>query len=162
MVATLVPTLILLIGVVDDIWTKKFHNKLFVGSLVFAGVFCLATGGLTQLGIGIISFVTVFVVMVPMVLLKIVGAGDLKLMLAFGLASNWQDVLGVLMFSLLWALVFGLIKAALDKKLLLVFKNVGNMVSKKSVDMNSLHRIPYTVPLFFGWMSQLVNEGRWL
>ncbi len=162
MVATLVPTLILLVGVVDDIWTKKFHNKLFVGSMVFAAVFCLAIGGPAQLGIGIISLLTVFVVMMPMVLLKVVGAGDLKLMLAFGLASNWQDVLGVLMYSFLWALLFGLVKAALDKKLFLVFKNVGDMVSKKSVDMNSLHRIPYTVPLFFGWMSQLASQGRWV
>ncbi|OQW51135.1 MAG: hypothetical protein A4S09_10565 [Proteobacteria bacterium SG_bin7] len=159
---TLVPTLILLVGVVDDIWTKKFHNRLFVGSLLFAAIFCLVFGGLPQLGVGIISLVTAFVVMMPMVLLKVVGAGDLKLMLAFGLASNWQDVISVLMYSLLWALIFGLVRAALDKKLVFVFKNVGDMVSKKTVDTNSLHRIPYTVPLFFGWMSQLVNEGRWI
>lgn len=160
--ATLVPTLILLVGVVDDIWTKKFHNKVFVGSLIFAGVFCLVAGGISQLGIGIMSLLTAFVVMMPMVLLKVVGAGDLKLMMAFGLASHWQDVVGALMYSLLWAMVFGLIKAALDKKLILVFKNVGNIVTKRDVDMNALHRIPYTVPLFFGWMSQLVVDGRWL
>jgi prepilin peptidase CpaA len=157
-----VPSVILLAGVVDDIWTRKFHNKLFIACTAIALISCLALGGIGQLGIGILSMMTAFVVMMPMVILKVVGAGDLKLMLAFGLASNWQDVISVIFYSLLWAMVFGLVKAALDKKLVLVFKNVGNMMTKKSIDSTTLHRIPYTVPLFFGWMSQLVSEGRWL
>ncbi len=158
----LIPSLILLAGVVDDIFTKKVHNKMFVACVVVATAFCLLQGGVGQLGLGVLSMLTAFVVITPMVLLKVIGAGDLKIMLAFGLASSWQDVLGVVFFSLIWAGVFGLVKATLDGKLVLVFKNVGAMVAKRPVDTLTLNRIPYTVPLFFGWMSVLVNESRWL
>ncbi len=161
--ATLVPSLILLTGVVDDILTKKVHNKIFVATMILAVAYCLIAGGLPQLGVGLMSMLTAFVILLPMVVLKILGAGDLKIMLAFGLATAWQDVLSVVFFSFIWAVIFGLVKATLDGKLVSIFKNVRNLLSKKEVESASLHRIPYTVPLFFGWMSHLVvNNGRWI
>lgn len=163
LVINVLPSLILIVGVADDIATRKFHNWIFLSCLFIATGFAFANGGIGGVGEGLMSLGAAFFLFLPVVMLKIVGAGDLKLMLAFGMAANVQAVTNVAIFSLVWAAIFGLIRAALDKKLFIVFQNIKTLVLTKKIENDKLNKIPYTVALLFGWFSHLaINEGRWI
>lgn len=160
--AIIVPSLILLAGVIDDIMTKKVHNYLAVAGLLVGGMYSYFFGGKEQLVLGLLALGLTFCLYAPLFLMKIIGGGDVKLMLAFSITTNWQTVLNLTFYAFIWALVFGLIRAALDKKLMNVFRNVFQMITTKTkVEAKDLNRIPFTVALFFGWLSHLaVNGGR--
>lgn len=84
----------------------------------------------------------------------------MKLMLAFGLASHWQAVTSVAIFSIVWGALFGVIRALLDGQLLHLLKNTLRLTSGKlKADSPELHHIPYTVALAFAWLSHLFSRG---
>ncbi len=160
MTAVIVPSLILLAGVIDDIVTKKVHNHLAIAALVVGGMYSYFSGGKEQLVLGMLALGLTFCLYAPLFLLKVLGGGDVKLMLAFSVTANWQAILNLTFYAFIWALVFGLIRAALDKKLINVFRNVFQMLTTKTkVESKDLNRIPFTVALFFGWISHLAVNG---
>ncbi len=161
MTSAIVPSIILLAGVVDDLMTRKVHNALSLIAIGVGGVYAYFSGGMDQLVVGILAMLLVLGIYVPLFLFKILGGGDLKIMLAFAISTNWHIVLNVTMSAMVWALLLGLVRAAIDKKLFNVFRNVLQMVSSnKPVAPEKLNRIPMTVALFFGWMSVLaLNRG---
>ena len=162
MISTIVPTLILLAGVIDDVTTRKVHNTLAIIGLGVGGTYAYFYGGVDQLAIGFLAMLLVLGLYVPLFMFKILGGGDLKIMLGFAISTNWQTVLSVTISAMIWALVLGLVRAGLDKKLLNIFKNILQMISTKNpVAPEKLNRIPMTVALFFGWMSHLAaNRGQ--
>lgn len=162
MSSALVPSLILLAGVINDVLTRKVHNALALVGMGVGGFYAFYLGGLDQLIVGFLAMFVVLALYVPLFLLKVLGGGDLKLMLAFAISTNWQTVLSVTMSAMVWALVLGLVRATLDGKIVNVFKNVVQMISTKNpVAPEKLNRIPMTVALFFGWMSYLaLNRGQ--
>src|SRR5688572_11150512 len=98
----LVPTFILLAGVVDDLRSRKVHNWLVGILLVLAVTFQLLNQGWFGLQQGALGAGTALAVGFPLVLVRLMGAGDLKLMLAFGMATSWNVTLTVLFWALLW------------------------------------------------------------
>lgn len=161
--STILPSLILIAGVANDIMSKKVHNALFVACVVMAIGHAFYVGGLDQLSVSFLSLFAAFLFFLPLVIFKITGAGDMKLMMAFALASSWNAVLLVSMYSLIWAAIFGLVKASLEGKVVTVFKNTMSLATKYPVDNEKLHRFPYTVALFFGWLSYLaMHQGHYL
>ncbi|MDZ4662797.1 MAG: prepilin peptidase [Pseudomonadota bacterium] len=162
MSSAIVPSLILLAGVIDDVMTRKVHNTLVIIGIAVGGIYAYFFGGVDQLVLGLLAMVLVLGLYVPLFLFKILGGGDLKIMLAFAISTNWQTVLSVTISAMIWALLLGLVRAALDRKLFSIFKNVWQMISTKNpISPEKLNRIPMTVALFFGWMSHLaLNRGQ--
>lgn len=153
----ILPTLILIVGVVDDLRTKKIHNKLVIVLLAIAALYQFAFFGPTGLLQGLMASGLAFLIFVPMVLSKMLGAGDMKLMLAFGMSTIWVNVLWTSIYSLVWAAVFGIIYAISHKKLTGLLVNTIDLAKfKKGASDNTL-KIPYSIALLMGWLHQLAN-----
>ncbi len=156
-----IATLILIVGVVDDFRTRKFHNWLFlVCSGVALGAVIIA-GGIAGVHQGVFGFLAGFVALLPLVLMRILGAGDMKLMAAFGIVAGWTAVVNVAVYSLIWGAVFGLLVIVLKGQLRGTLANMASIATLKErqgVELQ-LHKIPYTVALLMGWLTQLTLQG---
>lgn len=154
MILKLVATLILIAGLVDDLKSRKVHNSLFLICLAIALFTQLITQGANGLltgGLGLACAVACFL---PLVLLRALGAGDMKLMMAFGMATGSNIVFWVFLNSLFWAVLFGLLKAGLAGQLKSVLSRNKNSAQTEAMS------IPYTLPLLLGWL-QVLSIGGW-
>ena len=113
----LLPGLILLIAVIDDLRSRKIHNKLilFLFPFVFLAVFLLK--GFDGLLAGGFSALLALLVGVPLALGRVIGGGDLKLLVLFALTVSWPALLKIIIYSFPWALLLGVFKIILDKKI---------------------------------------------
>lgn len=150
---------ILLAGVVDDLRTRKFHNWLFLtcAAIAFVTIFMLqGPQGLIRSSVG---FFAGFFMLLPLVLLKIIGAGDLKLMAAFGAATDWQAVMYVSVYALFWGALFGVIRIVVAKQAPAFARNIVQIALFRSTQGIETHKIPYTIALMFGWMTFALTGG---
>lgn len=156
-----VPTLILIAATVDDLKTRKIHNWLVLSCFVVASVSIAALDGLNGLYTGFIASSLALGLTLPLVLAKALGAGDMKIMLAFGMASQWHIVFWVIVYSFIWGALLGIIKALIDKNAINLFRNTFFIATKQlSANDKGMTKIPYSVALLFGWLTQLtLNSG---
>lgn len=153
--SVVLPGLILLIACVDDLRSRKIHNWLILSMLplVLISVFLLkGTGGLMEGGW---AFLLALAFGIPLSLIRVIGGGDLKLLALFAWTVNWMDFVFIFVYSLPWALVLGLFKIALDRKIKDFLFNLLFMFRHKRVQNLKFHSIPYSIALLFGWMSFL-------
>jgi prepilin peptidase CpaA len=153
-------TLILLAGVVDDMRSRKFHNWLFVTLTVCAITFAVLTGGgWMGLNTSLVGFATGLIAFLPLVLIHVVGAGDMKLIAAFGAAVGFSAVLDVAIYSLLWGVIFGLVQIAIKGQLTQLVKNLAAISKMQDRTKLQLHTIPFTVAIFMAWLTHLARNG---
>src|SRR5687768_5345683 len=79
---------ILIAGVIDDFRTRKVHNRLFLACSAIALVVVAAAGGIAAVPTAIFGFLAGLAIFLPLVLIKAIGAGDMKLLAAFGIAAG--------------------------------------------------------------------------
>lgn len=116
-VSLITATSILLAGVIDDLRSRKVHNWLFLACATVAIAVAVATGGFAGLNIALIGFVAGIVTLLPLVLLKVIGAGDMKLFAAFGAAVGWSTTFDVAVWAFIWGAIFGVVQVALKGQL---------------------------------------------
>ena len=155
----IVPTLILVIAAVSDVRTKKVKNQLVLAMLAAALVYHFVFHGLTNfmdlgLAVGIAIGMTL-----PMVLARALGAADMKVLVAFAPAVGFFEVFWTFAFSLIWAVVLGLLMAFLRKELKAVLLNTARLATKNRPTVQQLHKIPFTVPILLGWLSVVVMQS---
>ncbi len=155
--AFFVPTFILLAGVTDDLLSRKVHNWLVVSAVMVALVFQIFLGGWEAVSLGLLGFASAFFLCLPLVLAKMLGAGDMKLLMAFGLSTNISSVLGVTIFSLVWGALLGLFQALIRGEMKSLLVNTLKIAGMKKPH-GDYHRVPYTIAMFFGWLTQLTME----
>ena len=118
-------------------------------------------GGQDRLITGLWGFSLGILLGAPLVLLGILGGGDFKLMAVIGLATDWNSLLWMSVYSILWGGLLGLVRAILDKSALQLIKNsfaiLNPLVKKEEI---TLHKIPYSIALFFGWITYTFLVGR--
>ena len=146
-------TLILAVGVGDDLRTRKIHNKLILILLPVALVGTLLLKGLSGALIGGISALLAFVMGVPLNIAKIIGGGDLKLLIVFALTVTWIEAGLSLLYALPWALLLGVFKIILDKKFRDFMTNLILMAKFQKPALPTLHTIPFSLALLFGWLT---------
>ena len=146
-------------GVIDDLRTRKFHNWLFISCSVFALAVMLIFGGMQSLLPAVMGFLAGIIVLMPLVLLRVIGAGDMKLFAAFGILAGWTAVLNVMVLSLVWGALFGVLRTLLDGKGRVLVHNLASLVTLKKREELQLNRIPFTVAILMGWLSYLVIQG---
>jgi len=151
----IIPTLILFLGVIDDLRSRKVHNRLVVALMVAAALSSLAIWGLNGLIFGLIAALVAIVIGVPLVIAGVIGAGDMKLMVAFGLATSWTAVMWVFIYSLIWGALLGVFRAILRGEGRMLFVSTMSVAMFKKGSPLPLQKIPYTVALFFGWLTLL-------
>ena len=155
----LLPSLILIAGLIDDIRSQKIHNWLSVSCLILAIVVVGLTTGLDGLKNGLWGMLIALAMTLPLVLARVLGAGDMKLLMAFGMATDLYSVFWVVMYSLIWGAMLGVFRVLLQKDILSLLKNLATIVTSKNSQKTELHSIPYTVAFLFGWLIHLTLIG---
>lgn len=151
----ILPTLVLILGAVDDLRLRKVRNQLVVPLAVinFAGT--LALSQWSHAPTLLVAAGAAFAMTLPLVLIKALGAGDLKILMAFALGTHWSAVVGVVFYSLLWGALLGLFQALLQREMGALTRGVVGIISRKNSSPEKLHKIPYTIALLFGWLTYL-------
>lgn len=159
--AVAIATGILIWAVVEDLRSRKFSNRSFLIASVVALISALATGGTGQVISLTLGFAAGIVFFLPFVLAGVVGAGDMKLMAAFGILVGWHGVLWTGIYGFVWGAVFGLIQIILRGQTRVLKDNLTSLAITRSKGGLQLHHIPFTAPLLLGWFSHLVLSGAW-
>lgn len=156
-------TAILIWAVVEDLRTRRFTNRSFlvasgIGLAIVIGA-SLYSGTWIHIRIALLGFLTGVIFFLPMVLTKIVGAGDMKLMAAVGIMIGWESLLWASLYAIIWAGIMGVLQVILKKQGGAVVQNLLSFALTQKSNRETLHYIPFTTPLFLGWMSLLVMPG---
>lgn len=151
----LVPTFILAAGIVDDLRSRKVHNKLVLVLMAIGLTATYLQWGLHGLAFGLLAAFVALAICFPLVVTGIMGAGDMKLLMAFGAASSWNTVIWVLIYSFFWGALLGVFQSILRGEGRLLIASTWSVVLLQKKSQFPLHKIPYTVALFFGWLTLL-------
>jgi prepilin peptidase CpaA len=154
--ALLAPTMILLGALITDVRTHKIPNKWILISIaiaLFSSYYFYSFEGLKQ---GALASGLAIILTLPFVMIGALGAGDLKLLFVFGLATTYQTVFSVVMLSFLWGALLGVAWAIREKKFKKLISNTFKIISVKPHDKTELMKIPYTIAIFFAWMTYLL------
>jgi len=154
----LIPSLILAAGSVDDLRSRKVHNELVIAAFVVALVYVFVDGGVAGFLAGLLGMSAAVLMTLPLVLFGALGAGDLKLFMAFGMATTWEVVIYVGLVALVWGAVLGVLRSIVSGQFKTLVTNTLGLVRRKPVQ--ELHRIPYSVALFMGWVTYLASNWR--
>ena len=172
------PGVILLIASIDDMRSRKIHNRLLIIMLIFVVplVFLLnawglgmgeglgepgfsLTQGFKALMAGGFSASLALLFGIPLALARFIGGGDLKLLSLVALSLHWQDFIQIVIYSLPWAVVLGLVKIILDKKLKDFLFNLYFLITYRKTKGLKFHSIPFSVALFAAWFSFLTLKS---
>jgi len=169
-------TALLLVAAIDDLRSKKIHNKLilillpiaFIGSFLTSSLMAENEGismalGLEGLKEGLISGLVALIIAVPLNRARFIGGGDLKLLAVFALTVDWIGFCYSFFYALPWAVLLGLFKIVLDKNLKHFVSNVFAIMSFKGsqIDFKQLHTIPFSLSFLFGWLSYVSLKIKW-
>lgn len=156
--ANIIPTLILIAGVANDIRERKVRNILVLISACLAIFSTLVFRGTSEVSSAALAFGAAMAMTLPLVLAKVLGAGDMKLLMAFALAVTPQAVFTTVIVSLFAGALLGVFRAALSGHLVRVLKNTGSILRGAKPEQLNTTKIPYTVALLFGWLTYLSLE----
>lgn len=148
-------TFILLSGVLDDLRSQKVHNKLIIALFCITLILTPILLGPSALVSALISFGLALMFSIPLVLIGVIGGGDMKLFAVFGLATNIPAVIGVGVYSLIWGALLGIIRAAMGGKLQELVLSTTQLLWIKKGSGQKQFKIPFTVAMFFGWLTHL-------
>lgn len=140
----------LVLAVYLDLTTAKFPNKYFLIFLVFNFILFTVLHGLSSLSVSTMTFGVAILLLAPIYFTKILGGGDVKLILAISPALLMDEFISFLLMSFLWAGVFGLVKALLGGNLRALLVNT--IFTAKKIT-TAEERIPFTVGILLGWCS---------
>jgi len=150
------PISFLFIAVADDLVYRKFHNWLFLSLTTLAIAYVFFFAQLTWID-GIGGFFVGGLLMLPLVLAKAIGAGDMKFMMAFGLLMGTQPIFWVFIYALFWGALIGVLQSLFSSELKAVlWKTLGLFQRMRPTKTN---KIPYTVAILFGWLSWFQAGG---
>lgn len=145
------PTLLLLAGVITDVRSRKVYNWMVIAGFILALVQVLYFSGVAGLAPAVMAALLGMILTLPLVLIGVLGAGDMKLLMAFGMATSYAAVISVTLYSFVWAAVFGLIHAILSKQIVSVGRNMLALSRGQKPDAVTLHKIPFTVAMAVAW-----------
>jgi Flp pilus assembly protein protease CpaA len=141
-----------MIGCVDDLRSRKIHNNLLLGLLVFAIAFVFALRGISGLGNGLMSAGLALALTFPLVYFQALGGGDMKLFAVFALTSDPTSVIHVYIYSIVAGALIGLIRAAVGGQLMTVLKSTALVAMNRSIKPSGEFNIPFSAALVVGWM----------
>lgn len=156
-ISILLPTLVLLIGLIDDLWFRKFHNWLFLSLFIFTLCALILINGYSGIIKGSYALALSFALSLPLVLLGVMGAGDMKLLMVFALSTSTHTVFNVIVMAFLWGGVLGLMYAIVSGRFATLLLNLkGLLIYQIKPATQSLHAIPYTVPICLAWSTHIL------
>jgi prepilin peptidase CpaA len=158
----IIPTLILLIATVEDLRSRKIKNLIVVAMILFAFTVALVFDGWHSIPWSLLSLTTAFLLGFPLFVMGVLGAGDVKVFMAFAVLMSWDAVLFVGVTSLFWGAAIGIARSLISGHGKTLMTNTWGLLRYQRKPIQSeLTFIPYTVALFFGWGSYLVQSNFW-
>ncbi len=153
--ATLLPSFILVVSAFEDIRHKKVQNKVVLAMAALVLGYLAFQGEAAHWTEAFLGLFTAFLILVPLYIMRALGAGDVKVFMVVGLATGPSQILSIFMYSLFVALVFGFILVVLNKKVKIFFENIKQVITLQKPEPAQLQTIPFTVALFAGWVCHL-------
>ncbi|GIL18800.1 MAG: hypothetical protein BroJett040_25510 [Oligoflexia bacterium] len=147
--------LILGVALYQDLKSQKVTNQLVVVALVVSLVLVFAQDGFSGFWPALSSFGTAIICALPLYLLRAIGGGDFKLVLAISPLMTWNAVMLTILASLFWGALLGVIRVALQGKGKQFATNMVSIIMRSKTEPTSLSKIPFTVGLLFGWLTQI-------
>jgi len=148
------PTLLLAVGLSDDLHRKKVSNKLIILLMGITLVYVLVYFGLPGIKQALLAGVCAFILTFPLFLARILGGGDVKLFFIFAFATlSPTAALWTLIFSVICGSVLGLLQIIFAGELKSLLNNLFGIITFNKVEGIKLHSIPYTAALLLGWMT---------
>ena len=148
-------TFVLILGLVDDLRSQKVHNGLILALLPLTLALSAYFRGMEGLLLGVGTMLLALVITLPLFSARVLGGGDVKLFAVFALAVDPSSMFWTLVYSLIWGGLFGLTRAALQKQLLALVRNTYKLALRQKLQVQELHKIPYTFAFLLGWFTQL-------
>lgn len=156
--SVLLPTLIIFISMFSDLKTKKVKNSLVLTMGVLAFAVAVGLEGWKAVPWSLLSVSTVFFFGFPLFIMGVLGAGDVKVLMAFSVLVSWDAAIFVGVSSLVWGAALGVAQSLVaGQGKTLVLNAWGVFRHQKSPERSELHFIPFTVAMMFGWASYLVQ-----
>ena len=160
---SLIPALLLLIAsAIDDLKTQKIHNKLLLGFLPFiliSSFYFQDFQFFVFLKTSLVNLFVSFIITLPLVFFRFIGGGDFKLFLLLSLCLPLNILLLTGLYALPCAVLLGLFKILIGGRFKQFMTNLYLLVRFKKLSLVEANKIPFSVCLFFGFLSLLVLEG---
>jgi Flp pilus assembly protein protease CpaA len=152
----------IMIGAVEDLRSRRIANWINITLLILGFSTQFYLNGFEGLATSALGVLVATLVCTILFQLRIFGGGDLKLFVAVSAMTGYLPFLFLLGLSLVWASIFGIARALFSKSLGALVSNIFSIfISKGFLPEKSLQRIPFTIPMFFGWLSywSLIHHG---
>ena len=160
LIQTALATMLLLAGVADDLRSRKVHNQLIIaGAVVSISFLLFLHGPLAAFMIAGLSLATAFVVALPVYMMKIFGGGDYKLFLVVSLLLSVEQILITLCASMIWGSLLGIFQVVLKGQGKQFAHNLMALGQRVKIADDKMHKIPFTIALFFGFLTSLFWVG---
>ena len=150
-----IPTFTLFFAVYSDLRSHSIYNKMLLASCLLALIQNFYFFGTAGVVAGFLGAGFAFVLTWPLYLLKILGAGDVKLLAVLGLYSSSATVFNIILLSFLWASLVGVIYAFINGSAKELFKNIFRIIRGEKKEKIQAHQLPFAVPIFLAWMSHV-------
>ena len=139
---------------IDDLQSRKYHNNLFLVSLVLLIIKCIVLDQYGLLVTGGIAFIATLGLGLLIFNFGLLGAGDLKLTAVIAFAMGSTKVLDLFFYSLVWGVILGILLLAIRGHLRPFLNKIMGVANLK-FDSS----MPFTVPLFLAWLTHLTLNG---
>ena len=149
----ILPALLLLSAVLDDLRSRKIHNNLILVLFAIAGVSVFIFQGVQGFFPALLNILIALGISIPFVLLKVIGGGDMKLYAVLAVVLSPRALVVSFVCAFFWGAILGLVKVILDKKTGLMYVNFLSLLKLKKPSSDTLHSFPFSVSLFLGWLS---------
>jgi prepilin peptidase CpaA len=156
----IIVAILLSIAVVFDLRTRKVPNAFVIFSLCVGIITQVIQTGLFGLATSIGGVVFGIMLGILFVLIKVIGAGDMKIFAAVSSLLTWKSILISFVLSFIWGALLGVVQIAVSGKLGELVTNYRFMMFKATRPAVQLHSIPFTVALFFGVLSEITLSLR--
>lgn len=150
---------VLLAGLIDDFFTRKVHNWLVLSMLSLAVLTCALLAPQSFLQIHLLGFFAAIALTLPLVFFGWLGSGDMKLLAVFGLLAGTSTTFNVLIFAMVWATIWGFVLVCVNGGVKNYFMNLKNILFFQKSSGLKLQAMPFTAPIFLGWMTYLKLES---
>ncbi len=160
-VTVIFPSIVLMVAVVFDLFYKKFPNYLFITFFIIA--FCsqvYVSGLAVGLGASLASLVTMSALGLVLCYIGALGAGDVKLLFVLSIFIPGK-IIDVLILSIIWGGILGLVSALFHGKLKQLVLNMKNLIIYNvKPEKQNLSFIPYTVCFFLAFITHSFLDHR--
>lgn len=157
---------ILIISAYTDAKENKIRNKYLFPAVILGLVLSLLFGGVNGIKSSLFGMVFPFILLYITYLLRLMGAGDIKLYCTIGAIMGFEFVVNNLVYTVFTAGVFAVILLIFSEKVILQIRKfilfITNCIIFKEIQeyvpVKGSKKIPLAIPIFIGTIIQLIVE----